>query len=226
MVRIAARSTGTITEAYSLKPMAKKSAETIFTRFDTTSGRLAVSAINPAAMTKASIVPFAEPQRSQHGNHDWREDQRRPIVGKQRRHSRAEQDNPGKQQTTPASSPAGNVQRGPFEKARLIKQQADNDNGDKGGGRIPDDMPYHRDIGYLYATGGQRQRRAKCRAPADPLTPRLPDHQHRGQDKNRTCQQHRSSANHIRKIIYVKINFYRQPGPPASLLIISRTSSC
>lgn len=58
------------------------------------------------------------------------------------------------------------------------------------------------------------------------LTPRLPDHQHRGQDKNRTCQQHRSSANHIRKIIYVKINFYRQPGPPASLLIISRTSSC
>lgn len=60
------------------------------------------------------------------------------------------------------------MQRGPFEKARLIKQQADNDNGDKGGGRIPDDMPYHRDIGYLYATGGQRQRRAKCRAPADP----------------------------------------------------------
>ena len=111
---------------------------------------------------------LAEPQRSQHGNHDWREDQRRPIVGKQRRHSRAEQDNPGKQQTTPASSPAGNMQRGPFEKARLIKQQADNDNGDKGGGRIPDDMPYHRDIGYLYATGGQRQRRAKCRAPADP----------------------------------------------------------
>ncbi|CAH5084522.1 Uncharacterised protein [Klebsiella pneumoniae] len=61
VVRIAARSTGTITEAYSLKPMAKKSAETIFTRFDTTSGRLAVSAINPAAMTKASIVPLLNP---------------------------------------------------------------------------------------------------------------------------------------------------------------------
>lgn len=44
--------------------------------------------------------------------------------------------------------------------------------------------------------------------------------------QNRTCQQHRSSTNHIRKIIYDKINFYRQPRPSVSLLIISRTSSC
>ncbi|MNN80032.1 hypothetical protein D3C81_1967260 [compost metagenome] len=43
--------TGTITAAYSAKPILKKSAETILTRFDTTSGRLAVSAMKPAAIT-------------------------------------------------------------------------------------------------------------------------------------------------------------------------------
>ncbi|GKN19086.1 hypothetical protein NUBL17184_48500 [Klebsiella pneumoniae] len=48
MAIIAAISTGTITDAYSVNPRPKKSAETIFTRFDTISGRLAVSAINPA----------------------------------------------------------------------------------------------------------------------------------------------------------------------------------
>ncbi|MNE86321.1 hypothetical protein D3C80_1834090 [compost metagenome] len=36
--------------------MPKKSAETILTRFDTINGRLAVSAINPAAITKARVA--------------------------------------------------------------------------------------------------------------------------------------------------------------------------
>ncbi|MNR26794.1 hypothetical protein D3C85_1440300 [compost metagenome] len=36
--------------------MLKKSAETMFTRFDTTSGRLAVSAMKPAPMTNARVV--------------------------------------------------------------------------------------------------------------------------------------------------------------------------
>ncbi|MNP19684.1 hypothetical protein D3C76_1122240 [compost metagenome] len=42
----------------------KKSAETIFTRFDTISGRLAVSAINPAAITKASVAWGLKPSAS------------------------------------------------------------------------------------------------------------------------------------------------------------------
>ncbi|MNJ51146.1 hypothetical protein D3C77_464430 [compost metagenome] len=36
--------------------MPKKSAETMLTRFDTTSGKLAVSAMKPAAMTKARVA--------------------------------------------------------------------------------------------------------------------------------------------------------------------------
>ena len=61
---IAAISTGTITDAYSVKPSPKKSAETMLTRLDTISGRLAVSAINPAAMTNASVVPLLKPNAS------------------------------------------------------------------------------------------------------------------------------------------------------------------
>jgi hypothetical protein len=44
-----------------LKPILKKSAETIFTRLETISGRLAVSAINPAAMTNASVAAGEKP---------------------------------------------------------------------------------------------------------------------------------------------------------------------
>ena len=55
---MAARFTGTITEAYCVKPRPKKSAETILTRLETISGRLAVSAMNPAAMTKARVVAW------------------------------------------------------------------------------------------------------------------------------------------------------------------------
>ncbi len=61
---MAAISTGTITDAYSVNPRPKKSADTIFTRFDTISGRLAVSAIKPAAMTNASVVPLLNPNAS------------------------------------------------------------------------------------------------------------------------------------------------------------------
>ena len=50
-----------MTEAYCVKPRPKKSAETMLTRLETISGRLAVSAINPAAMTKASVVPLLKP---------------------------------------------------------------------------------------------------------------------------------------------------------------------
>lgn len=56
----------------------------------------------------------------------------------------------------------GNVQCGLFEKVRFIKQQVDNDNGDKGGGCILDDMLYYWDIGYLYVIGGQCQCCVKC----------------------------------------------------------------
>jgi hypothetical protein len=42
----------------------KKSADTMFTRFDTTSGRLAVSAMKPAAITKASVAAGVKPSAS------------------------------------------------------------------------------------------------------------------------------------------------------------------
>ncbi|MNH37815.1 hypothetical protein D3C79_987690 [compost metagenome] len=42
----------------------KKSAETMFTRLETTSGRLAVSAIKPAAITNASVAPELNPRAS------------------------------------------------------------------------------------------------------------------------------------------------------------------
>ena len=41
--------------------MSKKSAETMLTRLETTSGRLAVSAMKPAAMTKASVAAGVKP---------------------------------------------------------------------------------------------------------------------------------------------------------------------
>ncbi|SVW28113.1 Uncharacterised protein [Klebsiella pneumoniae] len=56
--------TGTMTDAYSLKPSVKKSAVTMFTRFDTMSGRLEVSAIKPAAITNASVEPGVNPSAS------------------------------------------------------------------------------------------------------------------------------------------------------------------
>ena len=61
---IAAISTGTIIDAYSVKPILKKSAETILTRLETISGKLAVSAIKPAAITNANVVPLLKPSAS------------------------------------------------------------------------------------------------------------------------------------------------------------------
>ena len=61
---IAAISTGIITEAYSLNPSLKKSADTMLTRLDTISGRLAVSAIKPAAITNASVACLLNPSAS------------------------------------------------------------------------------------------------------------------------------------------------------------------
>src|SRR5450830_399837 len=48
--------TGSMTAAYCENPILKKSAETILTRFDTTNGKLAVSAIKPAAMMNAKVA--------------------------------------------------------------------------------------------------------------------------------------------------------------------------
>src|SRR3546814_17895994 len=50
-----------MTAAYRAKLISKKSAVTILTRLDTMSGRLAVSAIKPAAMTKASVAAGLKP---------------------------------------------------------------------------------------------------------------------------------------------------------------------
>lgn len=53
---IAAIFTEIIIEAYALKPILKKSADTILTRFDTMKGRVATSAIKPAAITNAVLT--------------------------------------------------------------------------------------------------------------------------------------------------------------------------
>ena len=121
---------------------------------------------------------LAEPQRQQHSDNDRGEDQRRAVIGKQRRHGCAQQHDPGKQQSPATVSPAGNVQRGPLEKAGLIQQQADNDNRDKRCRRIPDDIPHHRDIVNVDNATHQRQRGANGRAPANAEPSGLPDDQH------------------------------------------------
>ncbi len=104
---MAARLTGTIMEAYCVKPRPKKSAETIFTRLETISGRLAMSAINPAAMTKANVVPLLNPSASNIANHNRGQDWRRAIVGKQRCNSSTEQYYPRKQQAATSICPSG-----------------------------------------------------------------------------------------------------------------------
>ncbi len=58
---IAAMLTGTITEAYSLNLILKKSAKTILTKSEATSGKLAVSAIKLAAITNANVATGVNP---------------------------------------------------------------------------------------------------------------------------------------------------------------------
>jgi hypothetical protein len=147
-------------------------------------GRLALSAIKPVARMNARVTPGPN--------------QRRAVVGEQRAHCRAEQNDQHEEQVTAPPAPAGDVQRRPTEEARLVQDQTDDDQGDKGQGRVPDDGPDHGNVGGVDDAGKQRQHRAQGRAPADAQTfglpPRagLPDHQNQGQEKDQNGGHHRT----------------------------------
>nr|GFD59971.1 hypothetical protein [Tanacetum cinerariifolium] len=57
-----------------------------------------------------------------------------------------EQDHQSKQAPALPTAPAGDMKRCPFEEARFIKQQTDDDYGDESRGSVPDDVPHHRHI--------------------------------------------------------------------------------
>jgi hypothetical protein len=76
------------------------------------------------------------------------------------------------------------VQRCPLEKAGLIQQQTDNDDGDKRCRGVPDDIPDYRNIVNVNHAAGQRQHGANSRAPADTQSFGLPDDQHQRKQKN------------------------------------------
>lgn len=186
--------------------MAKKSAETIFTRFDTTSGRLAVSAINPAAMTKASIVPLLNPSA------------RSMAITIGVRISAA----PSLANSAATAAPSRIIQVNSRRPRPLPQREtcsaAHSKKPDSSSSRLIMITAIKVAVAFqtiCHTTGIS----ATCTPPVasasaapnaalqpipNPAAARLPAP---GQDKNRTCQQHRSSANHIRKIIYVKINF-------------------
>lgn len=174
---IAAISTGIITEAYSLKPSLKKSADTMLTKVGDNQRQAGGIGDKSRRHHERQRSLLAEPQRQQHSDNDRGEDQRRAVIGKQRRRLRPAARS-GKQQSPATVSPAGNVQRGPLEKAGLIQQQADNDDGDERCRRIPDDIPHHRDIVNVDNATHQRQRGANGRAPANAEPSGLPDDQH------------------------------------------------
>ncbi|MDT4855207.1 hypothetical protein FQZ97_895490 [compost metagenome] len=91
-----------------------------------------------------------EAERHQHRHHDGREDQRRTVVRKEGRHRGTQQHDEGEQPPAIAASPAGHMQRGPFEEAGFVEQQADEDDGDEGRGGVPDDGPDDGDVGELH----------------------------------------------------------------------------
>ena len=62
----------------------------------------------------------------------------------------------------------------------LIEQQRDDDEGDEGEGRIPDDVPDDRDVARLDDPGGERQGGPGQGAPPDPDPLRLPNHEYQG----------------------------------------------
>ena len=138
--------------------------------------------MNPAA--------GAEAQRQQHRDHDRRQDQRRAIVGEQRRHRRAQQHQQHEQLAPAAPAPARHVQRGPLEEAGLIQHQADDDHRDEGKRRVPDNAPDGGDVRQCHHASQQRQRSAERRAPAHPQSPGLPDDQHDRDNEDQQRKQH------------------------------------
>jgi hypothetical protein len=113
-----------------------------------------------------------------------------PSLAEQRRHRRAEQNQQHEQLASIAAAPARHMQRGPFEEAGLVEYQADDDDRDESGRRIPDDVPDHRNIGEVNHAAQQREHGTEARAPTDAETARLPDDERERQQKNKGSSKH------------------------------------
>jgi AcrR family transcriptional regulator len=133
---------------------------------------------------------WGKAQCHQHGHDDGRQDERSAIVGKQRRHHRPQQHDEGKQPQAPPAPPAGHVQGCPFEESRLIQQQADEDDGDKGGRRVPHNAPNHGNVAQVHHAQQQCDGGTDGGAPADAQAARLPDNQHQGENKDQDGREH------------------------------------
>jgi hypothetical protein len=145
-----------------LKPIPKKSAETMFTRFDTISGRLAVSAMKPAAITNASVAAGVKPSAASMAITMGVRISAAPSLAKSAETAAPSSTMKAKSNAPAPAAPTRDVQRGPFEEAGLVEQQADEDDGDEGRGRVPHDAPDDRDIGQLHHA--EKQARAPRRA--------------------------------------------------------------
>ncbi len=131
-----------------------------------------------------------EAQGDEHGHDDRSQDQRRAVIGEQRRNSRPQQHAEAEQAMAAAPGPARYVQGCPLEEARLIQQQADDDHGNEGSGGIPDDGPHHGDVLQRHRTDAQGDGCADGGAPAHTEALGLPDDQHEGEDEYGNGNQH------------------------------------
>jgi len=73
------------------------------------------------------------------GQQDRCEDQSRPVVGKQRGDDGTQDEDIEEHQMAVAPGEFGHLERGPFEEADLVQGHGEQDDPDKGQGRVPDD---------------------------------------------------------------------------------------
>ena len=129
-----------------------------------------------------------ELQAQQDRHDDGGQQQRGTVIGEEGRDHRPQQHDQRKQAASVATAPARHVQRRPGEEPGLVEDQGDQDQGDEGEGRIPNDVPHHQHIGQLHHPDGQGHRSAPQGAGTDTEALWLPDHQHQGHDEDGECQ--------------------------------------
>ena len=116
--------------------------------------------------------------------------ERRPVIGEQRRDRRAEQHDQREELAALALAPARDVQRRPFKEPGFVEQQADDDDRDEGGSRVPDDVPDDGDVVERNNAREQRNCRASNRTPADAQPLGLPDDKGDRQQEDQNCSDH------------------------------------
>ena len=98
-----------------------------------------------------------------------------PSLAKEGGNDGAEQDHERKQSPSVAATPARHMQCGPCEEAGLVEDERNDDQRDKGEGRIPDDTPNDTDITPVDNAGQERDSRTAKSGPTDTEALRLPD---------------------------------------------------